>query len=115
MVQLPADVTFAFDKSDIRPQFYGALAAFARSLDAYPASDVEIVGHTDAVGSDAYNLALSERRGRSVADFLVGRRTEPSRLVVEAMGKSEPIESNATVAGRAANRRVEFVIHPRIS
>jgi outer membrane protein OmpA-like peptidoglycan-associated protein len=65
------------------------------------------------VGSDSYNLALSERRGRSVADFLVARRTEPARLVIEAMGESEPIASNATVEGRAANRRVELIVHPR--
>ncbi|MEP6786251.1 MAG: OmpA family protein [Sphingomonadales bacterium] len=113
VVQLPADVTFAFDKADIQPRFYGTLNALARSLDTYRATDVEIVGHTDAIGSETYNLALSERRGRSVADFLVNRSAEPSRLVVEAMGESEPIATNATVSGRAANRRVEIVLHPR--
>ncbi|UVO54155.1 OmpA family protein [Sphingomonas sp. SUN039] len=113
VVQLPADVTFAFDKSDIQPRFYGTLNALARSLDSYRATDVEIVGHTDAIGSEDYNLALSERRGRSVADFLVNRSAEPSRLVVEAMGESEPVATNATIAGRAANRRVEIVLHPR--
>ena len=113
IVDLPADVTFAFDKSDIQTRFYGTLNALARSLDAYQATDVEIVGHTDSVGSEDYNLALSERRGRSVADFLVNRSAEPSRLVVEAMGESEPVASNASVAGRAANRRVEIVLHPR--
>ena len=113
VVQLPADVTFAFDKSDIQPRFYGTLNALARSLDTYQATDVEIVGHTDSVGSEDYNLSLSERRGRSVADFLVNRSAEPARLVVEAMGESEPVASNATVSGRAANRRVEIVLHPR--
>lgn len=113
VVQLPADVTFAFDRADIRPRFLDTLSALARTLDAYDGTDVEIIGHTDAVGSDAYNLALSERRGRSVADFLVARDTAPDRLVVEAMGKSEPIATNATVEGRAANRRVEIVLHPR--
>ena len=113
VVQLPADVTFAFDKAEIQPRFYGTLNALARSLDTYQATDVEIVGHTDAVGSEDYNLALSERRGRSVADFLVNRSAEPSRLVVEAMGESEPVASNTTVSGRAANRRVEIVLHPR--
>lgn len=113
VVQLPADVTFAFDRADIRPRFQNTLAALAGTLDAYEGTDVEIIGHTDAVGSDAYNLALSERRGRSVADFLVARDTAPNRLVVEAMGKAEPIATNATVEGRAANRRVEIVLHPR--
>lgn len=114
VVQLPADITFAYDKADIRPQFYGVLNVLAQSLADYPASDVEVIGHTDARGSDAYNLALSDRRGRSVADFLVARRTDPHRLVVEAMGETQPLDTNATVAGRAANRRVEFVIHPRV-
>ena len=113
VVQLPADVTFAFDKSDIQPRFYGTLNAVARSLNTYQATDIEIVGHTDAVGSEDYNLGLSERRGRSVADFLVNRSAEPARLVVEAMGESEPVASNATLSGRAANRRVEIVLHPR--
>ncbi len=113
VVQLPADVTFAFDRADIRPRFQNTLSALAGTLDAYQGTDVEIIGHTDAVGSDAYNLALSERRGRSVADFLVARDTAPDRLVVEAMGKAEPIATNTTIEGRAANRRVEIVLHPR--
>ncbi|MES2444602.1 MAG: OmpA family protein [Pseudomonadota bacterium] len=113
IVMLPGDVTFAFDKADIRPRFYGVLSAFAQTMRNYPGTDVEVIGHTDAVGSDAYNLGLSERRGRSVAEFLVAQDAEPSRLVVEAMGEAEPVASNATVDGRAANRRVELIVHPR--
>ena len=113
VVLFPADVTFAFDKADIRSRFYGPLNAFARTLNAYPGTDIEILGHTDSVGSDSYNLGLSERRGRSVADFLAERQVSPARMVVEAMGEAEPVASNATVEGRAANRRVEMVVHPR--
>ncbi|MCW3834451.1 OmpA family protein [Sphingomonas canadensis] len=113
VVTVPADVTFAFDRSDIRGQFHARLAAFARALNAYPGSDIQVIGHTDSMGSETYNIALSERRGRSVADFLVAQGVDPARLVVEAMGESQPIATNATVQGRAANRRVEFVIHPR--
>lgn len=113
IVMLPGDITFAFDKSDIRPRFYGVLSAFADTMRRYPGTDVEILGHTDSVGSDAYNLKLSERRGRAVADFLVARSAEPARLVVEAMGEADPIDTNATAQGRAANRRVELVVHPR--
>lgn len=112
-IMLPADVTFAFDRADIRPRFHGVLNDFVETLLAYPGTDVEIIGHTDAVGSEAYNLGLSERRGRSVADFLVARGVDPSRLVVEAMGESQPVASNTTVEGRAANRRVELIVHPR--
>ena len=111
VMELPADVTFAFDRADIQPRFVPALDAVARTIAAYPATDVEVIGHTDAVGSDAYNLALSQRRGASVADFLVSRHTDAERLVVEGLGKTEPVASNATVAGRAANRRVEIVLH----
>ena len=111
VMELPADVTFAFNRADIQPRFVPALDAVARTIAAYPATDVEVIGHTDAIGSDAYNFALSQRRGASVADFLVGRRTDPERLVVEGLGKTEPVASNATVAGRAANRRVEIVLH----
>lgn len=113
VVMLPADVTFAFDKSEIRPRFFNVLNAFIQSLLTYPGTDVEVVGHTDSAGSEAYNMSLSERRGRSVADYLVARGIDPSRLVVEAMGESDPIATNATAEGRAANRRVELIIHPR--
>ncbi len=97
VMELPADVTFAFDQADIQPRFLPALDAVARTIAAYPATDVEVIGHTDAVGSDAYNFALSQRRGSSVADFLVSRHTDPQRLVVEGLGKTEPVASNATV------------------
>ena len=113
VIMLPADVTFAFDRADIRPRFFGVLNAFAETLRNYPGSDVEVVGHTDSVGSEVYNLGLSERRGRTVADYLVARGVEPARLVVEAMGESQPVASNANADGRAANRRVELIIHPR--
>jgi outer membrane protein OmpA-like peptidoglycan-associated protein len=113
IVQLPADVTFAFNQADIRPRFYPALDAFARTLREFPGTDVEVIGHTDAIGSEAYNQRLSELRGRAVADYLVAARTEPSRLIVEAMGEAEPVASNATIEGRAANRRVELIVHPR--
>lgn len=113
IVTMPADVTFAFDKSDIQPRFYRPLSAFARTMRNYPGTDVEVIGHTNSVGSDAYNVGLSQRRGSAVADFLVAQDAEPSRLVVEGMGESEPIASNATIEGRAANRRVELIVHPR--
>lgn len=112
-VMLPADVTFAFDRADIRPRFFGVLNGFIDTLLRYPGTDVEVIGHTDSVGSEAYNMDLSERRGRSVADYLVARGVDPARLVVEAMGESQPIATNATAEGRAANRRVELIVHPR--
>ena len=115
VILLPADVTFAFDRAEIQTQFQGSLSAFARTLADYPASDIEIIGHTDAKGTSGYNFDLADRRARNVADFLVAHDVDPSRLVVESVGASEPVASNATPDGRAANRRVEIILHARTS
>jgi outer membrane protein OmpA-like peptidoglycan-associated protein len=112
VLQLPSDVTFAFDKSEIRDRFFPVLTAVANTLNQYPATYVDVIGHTDAVGSVAYNQALSERRAATVADFIERRETLPARLYVAGRGKSEPIATNATVQGRAENRRVEILLHP---
>ncbi len=112
VLQLPSDVTFAFNKSDIRERFFPVLSAVANTLNQYPATFVDVIGHTDAVGSVAYNQALSERRAEAVADFVRRREEIPARLYVEGRGKSEPIATNATVQGRAENRRVEILLHP---
>jgi outer membrane protein OmpA-like peptidoglycan-associated protein len=112
VLQLPTDVTFAFDKSDIRERFYPVLGAVAQTLNRYPATFVDVIGHTDAIGSIPYNQALSERRAASVAGFIDEREAIPARLFVTGRGKLEPIASNATIEGRAANRRVEILLHP---
>ena len=112
VLELPSDITFAFNKADIRPRFFPVINAVSHTLNAYPATYVDVVGHADAVGSDAYNQRLSERRASSVAAALVDRRALPERLYVEGRGESEPIASNATVQGRAENRRVEIILRP---
>lgn len=112
IIDMPSDVTFAFDKSDIRPRFHGVLNALSGTLSQYPATFVDIIGHTDSKGSDAYNMALSERRAMSVASYLSARSTNRARLYTEGRGEFEPIDSNATVEGRAANRRVEIILTP---
>lgn len=112
VLQLPADVTFAFNKSELQPRFVPLLTRVAATLSQYPATYVDIIGHADAIGSDDYNQALSERRAATVADFLVSRDAMPARLFVAGRGESEPVASNATVYGRAANRRVEIILHP---
>ena len=109
---LPADVTFAFDKSDIKPRFYPALDAVARTLRRYPSTYVDVTGHTDAIGTEAYNQRLSERRAASVSHYLEARGAAPQRVEAEGRGKDEPVASNATIAGRAANRRVEIELRP---
>lgn len=112
ILELPSDVNFAFDKYDIQPRFYGVLNAVSRTLAKYPATYVDVNGHTDAIGSYAYNQTLSERRADAVADYLFAHSITPARLHVQGFGKTEPIASNATIAGRAANRRVEIVLTP---
>jgi len=109
---LPADVTFAFDKSDIKPRFYPVLDAVARTLRRYPSTYVDVTGHTDAIGTEAYNQRLSERRADTVSHYLEARGAAPQRLATEGRGKDEPVASNATIAGRAANRRVEIELRP---
>jgi len=112
VLDLPSDVNFAFDKSDIQPRFYYTLNAVSRVLARYPSTYVDVNGHTDAVGSYSYNQALSERRADAVADYLADRSVNPVRMHVQGFGKTEPIASNATVSGRAANRRVEIILTP---
>jgi len=84
----------------------------AATLRRYPATYVDVVGHADAIGTDDYNQALSERRAATVADFLVDYDALPARLFVAGRGESEPVASNASIYGRAANRRVEIVLYP---
>ena len=113
ILNMPSDVTFAVDQSDIQARFYPVLDDVSRTLNAYPQTLVDVVGHADSTGADAYNQALSERRAGSVAGYLVNRgRVNPDRLYVEGRGESQPRASNATAEGRAQNRRVEIILRP---
>jgi outer membrane protein OmpA-like peptidoglycan-associated protein len=112
VLEMPSDVTFAFNKHDIQPRFYGVLNAVSHTLAKYPATYVDVNGHTDAIGSFTYNQRLSERRADAVADFLAGRQVNGARMHVQGFGKTEPVASNATISGRAANRRVEIILTP---
>lgn len=112
LVTLPSQVTFAFDQATIQPQFYPALDNVARTLQQYPSSYIDIIGHTDSTGQDAYNQSLSQARADAVAQYLISRGVNPARLQAYGMGESRPIASNDTEAGRQANRRVELLITP---
>lgn len=109
---LPSDITFAFDKSEIQPRFRPVLDSIARTLNAYPSTYVDVTGHADAIGTDAYNQRLSERRAAAVSAYLRQRGAVPARLHAEGRGEQDPVASNATVSGRAANRRVEIDLTP---
>jgi outer membrane protein OmpA-like peptidoglycan-associated protein len=87
------------------------LTSLAASLDKYPGTDLLIVGHTDAVGSESYNLSLSERRAAAVVNYLASQGVTRARLRPAGRGESEPVAGNDTEAGRAQNRRVEVAIY----
>lgn len=111
-LNLPDGVTFDFNKYDVKSQFYPALNQIAGTLREYNQTIVEVSGHTDSVGSDAYNQTLSEQRANSVASYLIGQGLQRERFEVVGMGKRYPIASNDTDQGRALNRRVEIRLLP---
>jgi len=111
-VELPADVLFDFDKADIRADAANALAQLATIIAAYPNGRVELLGHTDSKGDDAYNQRLSERRAQSVASWLAAKHgVDPARLTTRGWGEAKPVADNATDEGRQKNRRVEAIVH----
>jgi outer membrane protein OmpA-like peptidoglycan-associated protein len=112
VLTMPSGITFAFDRYDIQPQFRPTLDQIAQTLSAYPQTMIDIYGHTDSVGTDAYNQTLSENRARSVASYLQTRGVQPVRIATQGFGESQPIADNATEQGRAENRRVEIRIVP---
>jgi OOP family OmpA-OmpF porin len=105
------DVLFAFNKSDLTPAARSELDSLMAKLQNADVVSIKVVGHTDSVGSDAYNQALSERRASSVADYLLSQGLAPNKLTSEGKGESEPIADNESEEGRAKNRRVELHIN----
>lgn len=111
-LNMPSNITFDFDRSDLKPQFLPVLDNVARTLTEYNQTVVEVAGHTDSVGTDAYNQALSERRANSVAGYLGSHGVMNQRMIVVGAGESRPVASNETESGRAQNRRVEITLVP---
>lgn len=112
VLNMPSGITFATNESAIQPQFRATLDQVSDVLRQYNQTYVDVYGHTDSVGADAYNLALSERRARSVADALSGRGVQSARIGVRGFGETQPVASNDTEEGRAQNRRVEIKLVP---
>lgn len=112
LVNLPDGVTFDVGSAALKPQFRATLDQIAQSLQNYPNSLIDVYGHTDSTGSDAFNQTLSENRARTVANYLVMRGVAQSRLRSAGYGETMPIADNATEEGRAKNRRVEIKIVP---
>ncbi|MVW79001.1 outer membrane protein OmpA [Bordetella sp. 02P26C-1] len=105
-----ADTFFDFDKSTLKPEGRQLLDQVAQQAQAINLETIIAVGHTDSIGTEAYNMGLSERRAASVKAYLVSRGIDPNRIYTEGKGEAQPIASNKTREGRAQNRRVEIEI-----
>lgn len=111
-LNMPGSVTFATDSADLKPAFFDVLSSVALVLDEYEKTVVEVAGHTDSTGSDAYNQALSERRADAVARYLQTQDVSSQRIITLGMGERRPVADNSTAEGRQANRRVEITLVP---
>ncbi|HVF35345.1 MAG TPA: OmpA family protein [Candidatus Saccharimonadia bacterium] len=112
-IELPADVLFDVDKSEIRADAAQALAHLATVIRGYQ-GPVRLIGHTDSDGSDAHNLALSQRRAESVRNWLVERESiDAARIATEGLGETAPRGANDTPANKQLNRRVEVIVRKR--
>lgn len=107
VVSVELDVKFDFDKAVVKPGSYGDVKNLADFMTQYPQTNVEVAGHTDSVGPDAYNQKLSQKRADAVKQVLVNDGISSSRIQSVGYGESRPVADNATEAGRAINRRVE--------
>jgi outer membrane protein OmpA-like peptidoglycan-associated protein len=112
VLDMPSEITFGVDSANIDPSFRSTLDQVASTLIQYEKTYVDVLGHTDSTGSDAYNQALSERRASAVADYLFTRGVQSARLATRGYGESQPKASNLDAAGRSANRRVEIRLVP---
>ncbi|GAB3542840.1 OmpA family lipoprotein [Noviherbaspirillum agri] len=113
-LDIPTDISFDTNRSDIKPNFRPILDKFAATLVENPYSKVSIIGHTDSTGNDAINNPLSVNRAAQTREYLVSRGVASNRINIDGRGSREPVASNDTEANRARNRRVEiFVAEPQ--
>lgn len=111
VVTFDSGLLFDFDSDVLRPESKQNLDNLAANLSSFGDSKLLLVGHTDSVGTDAYNLDLSRRRAAAVSTYLESHGVSPSRVETTGRGETEPIASNATDAGRQQNRRVEIAVY----
>jgi outer membrane protein OmpA-like peptidoglycan-associated protein len=110
IVTFDSGLLFAFDSDVIQGSARTNLTNLANSLREYPNTEVLVVGHTDALGTDVYNMGLSDRRARSAANYLNTAGVRSDRLETAGRGESEPVADNVSDTGRSQNRRVEVAI-----
>ncbi|MDZ7594823.1 MAG: OmpA family protein [Thiobacillus sp.] len=102
-------VNFDFDKATLRQEDASELDKNVEALKAWGDVNIEVAGHTDSMGSDAYNMRLSKQRAEAVRNFLISRGVAADRLTAKGYGEAQPVADNATEEGRFKNRRVELV------
>ena len=112
ILDMPSSVTFGVDSYAITPTFMSTLDQVAATLNQYESTYIDVYGHTDSTGADAYNQSLSERRAQAVANYLSSRGVKPERMATRGYGESQPKATNTTEAGRSENRRVEILLVP---
>jgi OOP family OmpA-OmpF porin len=109
-VTYAADTFFAFDKAVLKPEGKATLDDLVAKIKGMTLEVVIVVGHTDSVGSDAYNMKLGQRRAEAVKAYLVSKGIEANRIYTESKGERQPVADNRTAEGRARNRRVEIEV-----
>lgn len=109
-LNVPADAGFATGSATLNARLYPVLDQLASGLRQNPTETVQILGYTDSTGSNAINYPLSDHRAGSVASYLVSRGISAQRIATRGMGPQDPVASNATARGRAANRRVDIYV-----
>lgn len=114
-LNMPGNVTFATNSSDLSPAFFDVLSSVSKVLTEFDQTVVEVAGHTDSSGSDAYNQSLSERRAGSVAQYLRSQQIDSQRMITIGLGESMPVADNTTSSGKQTNRRVEITMVPLTS
>lgn len=109
-VSVSSEASFDFDRAEIKPEFKPTLNKVAGVLRDDPNVRITIIGFTDSIGTEAYNLRLSQRRADATASYLIAQGVPASQIVTDGLGESEPRAGNDTEAGRAQNRRVEIYL-----
>jgi len=111
-LNMPGNITFATDSADLNAGFLDVLGGVTKVLKEFDQTVIEVAGHTDSTGTDAYNQALSERRALSVSQYFESRKISSQRLLTVGMGETRPVADNNTAEGRQLNRRVEITMVP---
>lgn len=111
-LNMPGNVTFATNSADLNSGFFDVLGSVSKVLKEFDQTVVEVAGHTDSRGTDAYNQQLSERRAQTVTDYFTARNVSAQRFITIGLGESMPVADNGTPEGQQLNRRVEITLVP---